>query len=75
MPMKQTQTERGVNNANSRRWRAFRAGLVRAVALLHDSFLQQRRDFGPNIADKSRDDEDIPSQKVCHQTELHTSSV
>jgi len=70
MPMKQTQTERGVNNANSRRWRAFRAGLVRAVALLHDSFLQQRRDSGANIADTNGDDEDNAPQKVCHHTEL-----
>ena len=36
---KQTQTQRGVNNANARRARAFRAGLVRAVALLHQRFL------------------------------------
>ena len=44
LPGKQTQTEKGVNNANARRSRAFRAGLVRAVALLHDRFLQQLRD-------------------------------
>lgn len=36
---KQTQTQRGVNNANARRARAFRAGLVRAVALMHQRFL------------------------------------
>ena len=44
LPGKQTQTEKGVNNANARRSRAFRAGLVRAMALLHDRFLQQLRD-------------------------------
>ena len=44
LPGKQTQTEKGVNNANARRSRAFRAGLVRAVALLHDRHLQQLRD-------------------------------
>lgn len=36
---KQMQTQRGVNNANARRARAFRAGLVRAVALVHQRFL------------------------------------
>lgn len=37
---RQTQTQRGLNNANARRARAFRAGLVRAVALVHQRFLQ-----------------------------------
>ena len=42
LPLKQTQTEKGVNNANSRRSRAFRAGLVRAVALglLQEDYVQ-----------------------------------
>ncbi|BDA42593.1 probable ATP-dependent helicase hrq1 [Coccomyxa sp. Obi] len=40
---KQTQTQNGVNNANARRARAFRAGLVRLVALVHQRFLAKLR--------------------------------
>ena len=62
LPGKQTQTEKGVNNANSRRSRAFRAALVRAVALLHDRFLQQLRDA---TAGSTADGGHLKA-KVCH---------
>ena len=42
-PWRDRQTQRGVNNANARRVRAFRAGLVRAVALVHAAFVSARQ--------------------------------
>ena len=50
---RQTQTQRSLNNANARRARAFRAGLVRAVALVHQRFLHdlaQGQDDGSTAA-------------------------
>ena len=64
LPLKQTQTEKGVNNANSRRSRAFRAGLVRAVALLHDSFLQGLQQSSASGKAASPDDRDEAAEKV-----------
>ena len=70
LPGKQTQTEKGVNNANARRSRAFRAGLVRAVALLHDRFLQQLRDGTTG----SNADGGHSKAKVC-QARQHLSLI
>ena len=64
LPGKQTQTEKGVNNANSRRSRAFRAGLIRAVALLHDCFLQQVKEGSADGRIAADDGEDSAPQKV-----------
>ena len=64
LPLKQTQTEKGVNNANARRSRAFRAGLVRAVALLHDKFLQQLRQNSAHESGATPDDRDETADKV-----------
>ncbi len=64
LPLKQTQTEKGVNNANSRRSRAFRAGLVRAVALLHDRFLQGLQRSCAIEKAATPDDKDGAAEKV-----------
>ncbi len=64
LPLKQTQTEKGVNNANSRRSRAFRAGLVRAVALLHDSFLQGLQQSSASGKPATSDDRVEAAEKV-----------
>ena len=73
LPLKQTQTEKGVNNANSRRSRAFRAGLVRAVALLHDSFLQQLRQNSASEPAATPEDRDETAEKVrlTETAEIH----
>lgn len=47
---RQAPTQQGVNNANARRARAFRAGLVRAVALVHRDFLSSLRQEGRSAA-------------------------
>ncbi len=64
LPGKQTQTEKGVNNANARRSRAFRAGLVRAMALLHDRFLQQVKEGNAHGEVATNDGEDGAPAKV-----------
>ena len=69
LPLKQTQTEKGVNNANSRRSRAFRAGLVRAVALLHDSFLQDLQQRSASGKDANADDKDEAGEKVLQTSD------
>lgn len=75
LPGKQAQTEKGVNNANARRARAFRAGLVRVVALLHDAFLQQLRDGTKAAAAGTGEREDGAPQEVGSTSALLLSDI
>ena len=75
LPGKQTQTEKGVNNANSRRSRAFRAGLVRAVALLHDRFLQQVKEGSADGEIAADGGEDSAPQKVKYKPSVFTMAA